>query len=148
MKEIESKEQQLKFLENKEWTEEDVKQHLLNKEKRLGGKLTSAVFAIQRGNLRGAMQLAEKRGDQREIVEIKQKISELENNHPEYLESNKRGREEEGDDLVAKVNKRNRLLNEEAIRKAEAAETERKRRERRAKANGGTDTPNSRNSNQ
>ncbi|KAH7106803.1 plus-3-domain-containing protein [Auriculariales sp. MPI-PUGE-AT-0066] len=133
LRDVEQKEEHLRTLANKLWTEADIQEHLAQKRAKLGAQLSSAQFAIQRGNLRSAIQLAEKRGDVNEINELKSKLQMLELDNAAHVESTKRERDED-EDIIAKVNKRNRLLNEEAVKKNEAAEAERKRRDRLAKS--------------
>ncbi|KAG6827815.1 hypothetical protein H0H92_010393 [Tricholoma furcatifolium] len=80
-----------------------------------------------------ARTLALRRNDTAEVAEIDLKLAQLTAAQPSQPQK-------DSSDLLAKVNERNRKANMESIRKAELAEAERKRRERKLAASG-TATP-------
>jgi RNA polymerase-associated protein RTF1 len=98
----------------------------------------TAMSAMERSRLNQARTLAQRRNDWNEVAEIDAKLAEAartsEQEHPP--------RTDNVQDLLAKVNERNRKANMEAVRKAEMAEVERKKKERNLLAqNGGRSTP-------
>jgi RNA polymerase-associated protein RTF1 len=98
----------------------------------------TAMSAMERSRLNQARTLAQRRNDWNEVAEIDAKLAEAartsEQEHPP--------RTDNVQDLLAKVNERNRKANMEAVRKAEMAEVERKKKERKLLAqNGGRSTP-------
>lgn len=98
----------------------------------------TAMNAMERSRLNQARTLAQRRNDWSEVAEIDAKLAEAvrtsEQEHPP--------RTDNVQDLLAKVNERNRKANMEAVRKAEMAEVERKKKERKLLAqNGGRSTP-------
>ena len=90
-------------------------------------------LTMERSRLQQARTLAIRRQDYAEVAQIDAKLAELQANAPA------KSREESSTDVLAKLNERNRRLNQEQVRKAERAEMERKRRERQLRA--GTATP-------
>jgi len=82
--------------------------------------------------------LAQRRHDFAEVEAIEAQLAEL----AATLPPDRPGNVRDDDDILAKVNERNRRANMEAVRKAEIAEADRKRRERKlAAAAGSTSTP-------
>lgn len=84
---------------------------------------------MERSRLNAARTLALRRNDFDEVAEIDAQLAAL-------VTPIKSRQSEEAADLLAKVNERNRKANMEAVRKAELAEAERKRRERKLAATG------------
>ena len=74
-----------------------------------------------------ARQLASKRGDTAELEQIDAKLSQL-MAEARPARGRKEGEGEDRADILARVNERNRKANQEAVRKAEHAEAERRRR--------------------
>lgn len=106
---------------------------ILSRKKALNPSRPSIAQAVtQRASLHQARSLAVSRRDLAELASIDAQLAQLEQASP----SKKRERDEDGGDLLAKVNERNRRANDEQVRRAEAAELERKRAKRRAGANG------------
>jgi len=92
---------------------------------------------LERSRLMQERALALGRHDYAEVVEIDKKLEEASKASSPPVKQH-----DSGADLLAKVNERNRKANVEAVRRAELAESERKRRERRLHTrNGGTPTP-------
>ena len=92
-------------------------------------------LTMERSRLQQARTLAIRRQDYAEVAQIDAKLAELQANAPA------KSREESSTDVLAKLNERNRRLNQEQVRKAERAEMERRRREKLARAGSGTATP-------
>ena len=91
---------------------------------------------LERSRLMQVRTLALRRQDYAEVAEIDVKLEEANKTSSPPV------KQHDGVDLLAKVNERNRKANVEAVRRAELAETERKRRDRKlATRNGGTPTP-------
>ena len=98
-------------------------------------KQSPAALAMERSRLHQARTLALRRQDYAEVTEIDQRLAQLAALAPQRDAQ----REPSSSDMLAKLNERNRKANQEAVRKAERAELERKRRERTLRA--GTATP-------
>ena len=81
---------------------------------------------MERSRLNQARTLAQRRNDWNEVAEIDAKLAE-----EAAKTSEKEPRAGNVQDLLAKVNERNRKANMEAVRKAEMAEIERKKRGRK-----------------
>ncbi|KZV95994.1 plus-3-domain-containing protein [Exidia glandulosa HHB12029] len=95
-------------------------------------------IAFEFARLQQALSLAQKRGDRDEVQLLKSQLLQLETDYPESVPTQAQNGVKrpasgalEEEDLAAKINKRNRLMNEENIKRTEAAEAERKRRERK-----------------
>lgn len=104
---------------------------MLARKNQLNKKTTAISATMEKSRLMQARTLAQRRNDYNEVAEIDAKLAELVTSQPA---------KDETVDLLAKVNERNRKANMEAVRKAELAEVERKRRERKLVASG-TATP-------
>ena len=97
-------------------------------------KQSPAFLTMERSRLQQARTLAFRRHDHAEVAAIDAKLVEINASLP-----SRDRQEESSSDILAKLNERNRKLNQEQVRKAERAEMERKRRERQLRA--GTATP-------
>ena len=95
------------------------------------------AFISEKGRLMQARQLAAKRGDTAEMEQIDAKLSQL----MAEAKPVRHTKTEDRADILARVNERNRKANQEAIRKAEHLEAERRRRERKLASANGTATP-------
>lgn len=80
-----------------------------------------AKAALERSNLVQKRTLAQRRRDFREVAEIDAQLATLDSVTGSQVRSEK-------EDILAKVNERNRAANREAVRRAEVAEAERKRK--------------------
>ena len=108
------------------------------------------LSTLERSSLIQQRTLAQRRQDYAEVeaIEGKLKLDESlrQGSSGDGLSSLSPKKPETSSELLAKVNERNRKANMEAVRKAELAEAERKRRERKLAAKGGTgsgrNTPN------
>lgn len=89
------------------------------------------MSAIERSRLIQQRDLALKRRDIAEVKEIDEKLAEDAQKAPEPA------RPADSLDMLARVNERNRKANLESVRKAELAEAERKRKERKLAAQNG-----------
>ncbi|KAJ3474642.1 hypothetical protein NLI96_g12344 [Meripilus lineatus] len=92
---------------------------------------------MEKSRLNQARTLAIRRNDLSELAEIDEQLATL---NAELAERNRDKEETKGNDVLAKVNERNRKANLESIRNAELREAERKRRERKLMAAGGSGT--------
>ncbi|KAI0772759.1 plus-3-domain-containing protein [Trametes elegans] len=130
-RQLEKKAAQLQRLANQPMTESDIAAMLARKQAMQASKQSPAHLAMERSRLHQARTLAARRQDYAEVAQIDAQIAELAAVAP--------AREESSSDILAKLNERNRKANQDAVRKAERAELERKRRERTLRA--GTATP-------
>ena len=97
----------------------------------------TAMSAMERSRLTQARTVAQRRNDWNEVAEIDAKLAEA----ARTSQHEPPPRADNVQDLLAKVNERNRKANMEAVRKAEMAEVERKKKERKLLAqNGGRAT--------
>ncbi|KAI0356964.1 plus-3-domain-containing protein [Trametes cingulata] len=128
-RQLEKKAAQIQRLANQPMTESDIAAMLARKQAILNTKQGPAHMAMERSRLNQARTLAFRRQDYAEVAAIDAQLAEL----------GPAQREESSSDILAKLNERNRKANQEAVRKAERAELERKRRERSLRA--GTATP-------
>lgn len=99
----------------------------------------TGMSAMERSRLNQARTLAQRRNDWDEVAEIDAKLAE---EAARISEQEQTTRTSTVQDMLAKVNERNRKANLEAVRQAEMAEAERKKKERKLLAqNGGRSTP-------
>ncbi|TBU25363.1 plus-3-domain-containing protein [Dichomitus squalens] len=136
-RQLEKKTAQLQKLANQPMTESDIAA-ILQRKRDINASVnkSSTSLTMERSRLQQARTLAIRRQDFAEVAQIDAKLAELQANAPA------RAREEEGSsDILAKLNERNRRLNQEQVRKAERAEMERRRREKLARAGSGATTP-------
>ncbi|KZT08127.1 plus-3-domain-containing protein [Laetiporus sulphureus 93-53] len=137
-RQMEKKAAQITKLLNQNITESDITAMLARKQADVNKKHSAAWVAMERSRLSQARTLAARRQDWVEVAEIDTQIAELAASAP----TREGSREDSREDILAKVNERNRKANLEAVRKAEMQETERKRRERKLlAAAGGTPRP-------
>ncbi|KAI1792802.1 plus-3-domain-containing protein [Ganoderma leucocontextum] len=135
-RQLEKKVAQLQKLANQPMTESDIAAILQRKRDINASANKSATsLTMERSRLQQARTLAFRRKDFPEVAQIDAKLAELQASAP--------AKEEDASDVLAKVNERNRRLNQEQVRKAERAEMDRKRREKllRAGAGSGAATP-------
>ncbi|KAM6501241.1 hypothetical protein JOM56_004255 [Amanita muscaria] len=129
-KQLERKVEQMEKLVTQPVTESDITAMLARKSQLSKNKSVTSV-TMERSRLTQARTLAQRRMDFTEVAEINKKLEELnaraEGGHvlPAVTEA---------EDKLAKVNERNRKANLDAVRRAELAEAERKRKERKLAA--------------
>lgn len=110
---------------------------MLARKSQLQGNKSAGMLTFERSRLTQARTLAQRRHDFNEVAEIDEQLAEL-----TATSSDRPGDSRNEHDMLTKVNERNRRANMEAVRKAEIAEADRKRRERKlAAAAGGTLAP-------
>lgn len=102
---------------------------MLARKSQLQSGKSSGMVTVERSRLNAARTLALRRNDLEEVAQIDTELASLGT-------PTKSRPSDESADLMAKVNERNRKANMEAVRKAELAESERKRRERKLAAAG------------
>ncbi|KAF6751157.1 hypothetical protein DFP72DRAFT_816916 [Ephemerocybe angulata] len=137
--ELKKKYEQMRKLQARPLTESDI-DNMLKRRKEMQSTTNPSTLKMERQRLNQARSLAQKRHDYTEVAELEQKISELQAQIDasgiDHVVGDSR------DEALRKVNERNRKANVEAVRKAELAESERKRRERemmaKAAREGGT----------
>lgn len=112
----------------------DISAMLLRKTQMQANKHSAGWMTLEKSRLTQARTLAIRRQDDAEVALINEQLKELADS---VSASGNIVRDEGDTDMLAKVNERNRKANIEAVRKAEIAETERKRRERKIAAAGG-----------
>ena len=100
----------------------------LNKDAVIISRTGQAKAAVDRGVLVKERQLAAARRDYDEVKKVDARIQEIDKALSAQAKKN------EKEDILAKVNERNRLANAEAVRRAEVEAAERKRRAWKAKA--------------
>lgn len=132
---LEKKAAQLEKFIKTPMTESDIAAMLLARKNMMGSlsktQQTSTSITMERSRLVSQRTLATRRQDWAEVKLIDEKLTELAATAPVRVSNETR------QDILAKVNERNRKANLEAVRKAETAEAERKRRERKLLAAGG-----------
>jgi len=129
---VETKHAQSAKLTMQPMTECDITAILARKNTLQAGKSSAQFTTMERSRLNQARTLALRRQDYKELEVIDQQLSEL----PAVA-----SRDEDLNDMLAKVNERNRKANLEAVRKAELQEAGRKRRERKSQAARAVGTP-------
>jgi len=129
---VETKHAQSAKLTMQPMTEGDITAILARKNTLQAGKSSAQFTTMERSRLNQARTLALRRQDYKELEVIDQQLSEL----PAVA-----SRDEDLNDMLAKVNERNRKANLEAVRKAELQEAGRKRRERKSQAARAVGTP-------
>ncbi|KAI0046812.1 plus-3-domain-containing protein [Auriscalpium vulgare] len=137
-RQIEKKQAQLLKLPTQPMTENDINTMLARKAKLQPAKQSATHIAMEKSRLNQERALAVRRNDLVEVAVLDGKLAELHAEHPELATPALVTEEEDLSSRLAKVNERNRKANLEAVRKAELQEMERKRRERRLAAQGGT----------
>ncbi|KAK7683685.1 hypothetical protein QCA50_013061 [Cerrena zonata] len=137
-RQLEKKAEQLHKLSTQPMTESDINAILLRKSQLASNKLTGTALTMERSRLAQARTLAYRRQDQEEVKQLDERIAELDLT----IESERKGRREESsvEDLLAKVNERNRRANAETLKNI-AAREEKKRRERKLAMANGSATP-------
>ncbi|TFY72575.1 hypothetical protein EVG20_g443 [Dentipellis fragilis] len=130
------KAEQLSRLANQPLTDKDITAILARKTQMMPRQQSSMSLAMERSRLSQIRTLAIRRNDIDQIESLDKKIADLTARMPVEVKDDV----QDINDMLAKVNERNRKANVEAVRKAELAEVERKRRERRLAASG-TGTP-------
>ncbi|KAH9931477.1 uncharacterized protein B0H18DRAFT_1116282 [Fomitopsis serialis] len=120
-------------------TESDINAMLA---RNLQDKSTGALLAAEHSRLKQIRMLATRRQDWKEVEQLDKQIADVEAKMPKK-EEDKEKKEPTREELLAEVNRRNRLANMEAIRQAELRETERKRRERKLLVASAAGTPRS-----
>lgn len=120
-------------MDAKKITQSDVAAILVRKNQ-LNNQQNSTNITMERSRLIQAKTLAVRRQDFAELADIEAKLKEL------PVVQVVREEAESLADKLAKVNERNRKANLEGVRKAEMLEAERKRRERKLAAAGGSGT--------
>ncbi|KAI0073603.1 plus-3-domain-containing protein [Panus rudis PR-1116 ss-1] len=136
-RQIEKKATQMQTLASQPLTESDINAIIARKAALQPQKLTGTALMMEKARLTQARTLALRRNDTAEVAEIDAQLAKL-----VPPSENTSTKEETVEDVLAKVNERNRRANAEAMRAAEL-QAERKRRERKlaAMANGGSATP-------
>ncbi|KAI9456073.1 plus-3-domain-containing protein [Russula earlei] len=134
-RELEKKAAQIAKLINQPMTENDITAMLQRKSQLQGdtSKPQTNRLTLERARLMQARTLALRRNDKTEVAMLDVQLAELAVESPPVQSQPT----EDASVLLAKVNERNRKANQEAIRRAELQEADRKRRERRL----GTGTP-------
>ncbi|CAA7268808.1 unnamed protein product [Cyclocybe aegerita] len=120
---LEKKVAQMEKLVNQPMTEGDISV-MLTRKAQLQTSKGSGLSTLERSRLIQQRTLAIRRQDYEEVAEIEAKLEEAKPTTPPKLET---------EDMLARVNERNRKANLEAIRQQEIAEAEKKRRERKLK---------------
>jgi RNA polymerase-associated protein RTF1 len=113
-------------------TQSDVSAVLARKSL-LSAKQSPVFNKMEKSRLMQARTLAIRRQDAAEVQVIDAQLAEL-----TAREEPENARQDGVTDMLARVNERNRKANLEAVRKAELMEAERKRRERKLAAMGGS----------
>ncbi|RPD61736.1 plus-3-domain-containing protein [Lentinus tigrinus ALCF2SS1-7] len=134
-RQLEKKAAQMQRLATQPMTESDIAAMLARKQAINAAKQSTTSLAMERSRLQQERTLAMRRQDYSEVKRIDEKLAELSASIP----SRDSRHEESASDNLAKINERNRKLNQEQVRRAERMEMERKRRERQLRA--GTATP-------
>jgi RNA polymerase-associated protein RTF1 len=108
---------------------------MLARKSQLRSNKSAGMLTLERSRLMQARTLAQRRHDFKDVELIENQLTELAATLPPDHAR------DDDDDMLTRVNERNRRANMEAVRKAEIAEADRKRRERKLAATGSTPTP-------
>ncbi|TFY83238.1 hypothetical protein EWM64_g776 [Hericium alpestre] len=136
-RQIQRKAEQLQQLAIKPLTDSDVTAILARKAQMAGGQFSSSR-SMEKSRLHQQRTLALRRNDLVEVATLDKQIEEL----TVLMGPATPRASEDRNDLLAKVNERNRRANLEAVRERELLEAERKRRERKlAASHAGTPVP-------
>lgn len=112
---------------------------MLARKSQLQASKSTGMSAMERSRLHQARTLAQHRHDWNEVATIDAQLAEV---AARTSEQEQPARADGVQDMLAKVNERNRKANMEVVRKAEIAEAERKKKERKSLAqNGGRSLP-------
>ncbi|KAG2007226.1 hypothetical protein CC2G_014939 [Coprinopsis cinerea AmutBmut pab1-1] len=132
-KELQDKTAQMKKLQDTPLTDQDIT-FMLKRKKELQSSKSSSELMLERSRLSQARSLALKRLDHKEAAELEDKIAALEAqiNGPSggTASNSPRKAADDRDEVLRRVNERNRRANVESVRRAELAESERRRKER------------------
>jgi len=135
---VEKKVAEMNKLISQPFTESDINAMLARKSQLQNNK-SAGMLTLERSRLTQARTLAQRRHDFTEVAEIDTQLAEL---AATTSSADRPSNSPNDHDMLTKVNERNRRANMEAVRKAEIAEADRKRRERKlAVAAGGTLAP-------
>ncbi|TFY60931.1 hypothetical protein EVJ58_g4829 [Rhodofomes roseus] len=135
-RELREKSAQIAKNATRDITESDINEMLA---RNLQDKSSGASLAAQHARLKQMRMLATRRQDWKEVEQLDKQIADVEAKMPKKEE--KEEKQPSRGELLAEVNRRNRLANMEAVRQAELREAERKRRERKLLAASGAGTP-------
>ncbi|KAJ2922393.1 hypothetical protein H1R20_g14709, partial [Candolleomyces eurysporus] len=138
-KELQNKRAQMRQLESQPLTEKDISV-MLERKKELQATSDPSQLKMKKARLNQARSLAMKRQDPKEVADLDKQLAALQAQLDAFGPENAPGDSRE--DILRKVNERNRKANVESVRRAELAESERKRKERelviQAAAQGGS----------
>ncbi|RXW19673.1 hypothetical protein EST38_g6184 [Candolleomyces aberdarensis] len=126
-KELQNKRAQMRQLESQPLTEKDISV-MLERKKELQATSDPSQLKMKKARLNQARSLAMKRQDPKEVAELDKQLAALQAQLDAFGPENAPGDSRE--DILRKVNERNRKANVESVRRAELAESERKRKER------------------
>lgn len=129
-KELEAKAVQMARLPTQPMTENDINIMLARKSE-LQTVKTTGLTTMERSRLIQERTLAQRRQDYAEVAEIEMKLQQF-----EEVRIERHVQRDNHAEMLARVNERNRKANLEVVRKAELAEAERKRRERKLGCSG------------
>ncbi|KAJ7628733.1 hypothetical protein FB45DRAFT_919125 [Roridomyces roridus] len=127
-KEVDERSDEINELRNKQVTEADINEMIQARKRAQTNGTPGPMSVAERSRLIAQRTLAQRRQDYEEVRQIDEQLAKL---------GDAPGEEKEKDvlaDRLAAVNARNRKANQEAVRRAEMLEAERKRRERRGGA--------------
>ncbi|KAJ6481888.1 hypothetical protein C8R45DRAFT_1003367 [Mycena sanguinolenta] len=126
-KEVDDRFNEMQDLITKPITDDDITAMLARKRQAASSGTSTPLSIAERARLTAQRTLAQRREDFDEVRKIDEQLAAL---APPHAGTRTPG-EEEPADRLARVNERNRKANQEAVRKAEQAATERKRLERK-----------------
>lgn len=133
-KELQTKSEEMRKLQTQPMTDSDITA-MLKKKKEMSATQSNSDLVLEKQGLHQARSLALKRQDYKEATELEEKISELEIRiHGSSNGGSPKKAADDKDEILRRVNERNRKANLDAVRRAEAAASEQKRREREAAA--------------
>lgn len=116
---------------------------ILARKNQISAAKSSNWVTLERSRLVQQRTLAQRRLDHHEVAELDAKLAEFVAQYGEELSSPQKNSRREENDTLAKLSEKNRKANAEAVRKAEIAAVEQRRRERKRVLAGksGTATP-------
>jgi len=132
-KEVDERQQEMQELISKPVTEADISEMIQTRKRQFAAQGTPGPMSVaERSRLTAQRTLAQRRQDYDEVRQIDEQLAKL-----GELGGTPTPAEDAPADRLALVNERNRKANQEAVRRAEMLEAERKRRERKNRGENG-----------
>ncbi|TFK29461.1 hypothetical protein FA15DRAFT_582199 [Coprinopsis marcescibilis] len=138
-KALKHKAAEMQKLKSQPLTDSDISL-MVKRKKELSATKSKSELVLERSRLTQARSLALKRLDEKEAEELQDQIADLDSQLAlTASNSPKKTGLDDKDEVLRRVNERNRKANQDAVRRAEIADNGRRKKERAKAANGGED---------